>query len=122
VVGKTRCKIARRMAQWASSRDDEQQLGAGGSANTQINHSGPSKNDEIPRHPLLDCGQGKNLSDDGGVSFDVAVGVVGIDVASEKGEHPCSFGTTQTITPLSHVSSSCSHVAKSNEPRSSRKT
>ena len=80
-----RCKIVRRMAQWASSRDDEQQLGAGGS-NTQINLIGPSNNDEIP-HPLLDCGQGKNLSDDGGVGCDVAVGVVGIDVASEKGEH-----------------------------------
>ncbi len=33
---------------------------------------------------------------------------------------PCSLGTTQTITSsLSHVSSSCSCVAKSNKPRSS---
>jgi hypothetical protein len=33
---------------------------------------------------------------------------------------PCSLGTTQTITSsLSHVFSSCSRVAKSNEPRSS---
>ena len=78
------------MAQWASSRDDEQQLGAGGS-NTQINLIGPSNNDEIP-HPLLDCGQGKNLSDEGGVGFDVAVGVVGIDVASGKGEYRTSDG------------------------------
>jgi hypothetical protein len=34
----------------------------------------------------MDCGQGKNLSDEVGVGFDVAVGV-GIDVASGKGEY-----------------------------------
>jgi len=32
------------------------------------------------------------------------------------------FWHRQTIAPLSHVFSSCSHVAKSNKPRSSRKT
>jgi hypothetical protein len=77
------------MAQWASSQDDEQQLGAGDS-NTKINHIGPSNNDEIP-HPLMDCGQGKNLSDEVGVGFDVAVGV-GIDMASGKGEYRTSDG------------------------------
>ena len=61
--------------------DDEQLQGAGDS-NTPINQKGPSSNDEIP-HPLMDCGQGKNMSDEGGVGVDVAVGV-GIDVASEK--------------------------------------
>ena len=35
---------------------------------------------------------------------------------------PCSFGTTQTCTPFSHLSSSCSPVANSNKHRSSRKT
>jgi hypothetical protein len=81
VVGKTRCKVARRMVQWASLQDDEQQQGAGDS-NTPINHIGPSSNDEIP-HPLMDCGQGKNMSDEVGVGVDVAVGV-GVDVASGK--------------------------------------
>jgi hypothetical protein len=75
------CKVARRMAQWASSQDDEQQLGAGDS-NTPINHIGPSSNDEIP-HPLMDCGQGKNMSDEVGVGIDVAVGV-GVDVERGK--------------------------------------
>ncbi len=81
MVGKTRCKVARQMAQWASLQDDEQQQGAGES-NTPINQNGPSSNDEIP-HPLMDCGQGKNMSDEGGVGVDVAVDV-GIDVVSGK--------------------------------------
>jgi hypothetical protein len=82
VVGKTRCKVARRMAQWASLQDDEQQEGAGES-NTPINLKAPSSNNEIP-HPLMDCGQGKNknenndpatvrMSDEVGVGGDVAV-------------------------------------------------
>jgi hypothetical protein len=75
------------MARWASLQDDEQQLGVGDS-NTKINHIGPSNKDEIP-HPLMDCGQGKNLSDEVGVGVDVAVGV-GIDVASGKGEYRTS--------------------------------
>jgi len=69
------------MAQWASSQDDEQQQGVGDS-NTPINKKGPSSNDEIP-HPLMDCGQGKNMSDEGVVCVDVTVGV-GVDVASGK--------------------------------------
>ena len=89
MVGKTRCKVARRMAQWASSQDDEQHLGAGDS-NTQINHIGPSNNDKIP-HPLMDCGQGKNMLDEVGVGIDIAVGV-DIDVASGKVEDRTSDG------------------------------
>jgi len=89
VVGKTRCKVARRMAQWASSQDDKQQQGAGDS-NTPLNQKGPSSNDEIP-HPLMDCGQGKNMSDEGGVGIDVAVGV-GVDVASEMDGERMSDG------------------------------
>jgi len=89
VVGKTRCKVARRMAQWASLQDDEQQQGAGES-NTPINQNGPPSNDEIP-HPLMDCGQGKNMSDEGGVGVDVAVGV-GVDVASRKNGKRTSDG------------------------------
>ena len=81
MVGKTRCKVARRLAQWASLQDDEQQQGAGES-NTPINQNGPSSNDKIP-HPLMDCEQGKNMSDEGGVDVVVAVGV-GVDVASGK--------------------------------------
>ena len=84
MVGKTRCKVARRMAQWASLQDDERQQGVGES-NTPINQNGPSSNDEIP-HPLMDCGQGKNnndnndpamgrMSNEVGVGVDVAVGV-----------------------------------------------
>jgi hypothetical protein len=34
---------------------------------------------------------------------------------------PCSFGTTQTITLFSHISTSCSHASSLNEPRSSRR-
>ncbi len=44
----------------------------------------------------------------------------------EQGLHwntkPCSFGTTQTITLFSHVSTSCSHTSSLNKPRSSCKT
>ncbi len=44
----------------------------------------------------------------------------------EQGLHrntkPCSFGTTQTITLLCNVSTSCSHASSLNEPRSSCKT
>ena len=76
-----RCKVARQMAQWASSHDGEQQQGVG-EANTLINQNGLPSNDEIP-HPLMDCRQGKNMLDEGGVGVDVAVGV-GVDVASEK--------------------------------------
>ena len=46
MVGKTQCKVARRMAQWASLQDNEQQQGAGAS-NTPVKHNGPSSNDEI---------------------------------------------------------------------------
>ena len=89
MVGKTRCKVARRMAQWAASQDDEQEQGTGEPI-TPINQNGPSSNDEIP-HPLMDCGQGKNMSDEGGVGVDVAVGV-GVDVASEKDGERTSDG------------------------------
>ena len=58
MVGKTRCKVARRMAQWAFSQDDEHQQGVGGS-NNPVKQNGLSSNDKIPR-PLMDCGQGKN--------------------------------------------------------------
>jgi len=57
VVGKMRCKVARRMAQWASLQDDEQQQGAG-ATNTPIWQTGLSSNDEVP-HPLINCRQGK---------------------------------------------------------------
>ena len=79
------------MAQWASSQDDEQQQRVGDSTSTQINQKGPSSNDEIP-HPLMDCGQGKNMSDDGVVSVDVTCGVVVVEVASGKGEYRKSDG------------------------------
>jgi len=69
--------------------DDEQLQGAGDS-NTPINQKGPSSNNKIP-HPLMDCGQGKNMSDEGGVGVDVAVGV-GVDVASEKDGERTSGG------------------------------
>jgi hypothetical protein len=52
------CKVARRMAQWASSQDDELQQGAG-TTNTSIGQKGPLSTDEVP-HPLMDCGQGKS--------------------------------------------------------------
>jgi hypothetical protein len=55
---KTRCKVARRMAQWASSQEDEQQQGVR-ATNTPIWQNGPSSNDEVP-HPLIDYGQGKS--------------------------------------------------------------
>jgi hypothetical protein len=57
VVGITRCRVARRMAQWVASKDDEQQQGAG-ATNTPVWQSGPSSNDEVP-HPLMNCGHGK---------------------------------------------------------------
>ena len=79
MVGKTQCKVARRMAQWAASQDDEQQQGAG-EPHTPTNKNGPSSNEGIP-HPLMDCGQGKNMSDEGVVGTDVAVGRAAIDVA-----------------------------------------
>ncbi len=92
MVGKTRCKVARRMAQWASSQDDEQQQGVGES-NTPKNQNGPSSNNEIP-HLLMDCGQGKNNNENndpatGRMSNEVGVGVdvpggVGVDVAIGK--------------------------------------
>ena len=93
MVGKTRCKVARRMAQWASLQDDEQQQGAGES-NTPSNQNGSPSNDEKP-HPLMDCGQGKNMSDVGGVGVDGAVGV-GVDVASGKDGERTSDGEDDT--------------------------
>ncbi len=87
------CKVARRMAQWVSSQDDEQQQGAGES-NTPIKHNGPSSNNKIP-HPLMDCGQGKNINND---NNDPATGrmldevCVGIDVASGKDGERTSDG------------------------------
>ena len=57
VVGITRCRVARCMAQWAASKDDERQQGAG-ATNTLVWQSGPSSNNEVP-HPLMDCGHGK---------------------------------------------------------------
>jgi len=69
------------MAQWAASQDDEQEQGTGEPI-TPINQNGPSSNDEIP-HPLMDCGQGKNMSEEVGVGGDVA-GCVGIDVTRKK--------------------------------------
>jgi len=66
------------MAQWAALQDDEQQQGAG-EPHTLTNQNGLSSNNGIP-HPLMDCGQGKNMSNEGGVGTDVAVGRVGVDV------------------------------------------
>ena len=89
------------MAHWASSQDDEQQQGAGDS-NTPINHIGPSSNDEIP-HPLMDCGQGKNNTDNndpatGQMPDEVGVGVdvvaVGVGVVAWD-----SVGTPVTDRP-----------------------
>ena len=70
------------MAQWAASQDDNEQQQGAGEPHTPTNQNGPSSNDGIP-HPLMDCGQGKNMSDEGGVGVDVTVGV-GVDVASGK--------------------------------------
>jgi len=93
MVGKTRCKVARHMAQWAASQDDEQQQGAG-EPNTPINQNGPSSNNEIP-HPLMDCRQGKNMSDEGGVGVDEA-GCVGVDMARKKDGEQTSDGEDDT--------------------------
>ena len=85
MVGKTRCKVARCMAQWASLQDDEQQQGVGGS-NNPVKKNGLLSNDEIP-HPLMDCEQGTNKNNEnndpatGQMSDEVGVGV---DVASRK--------------------------------------
>ncbi len=57
VVGITRCRVARCMAQWAASKDDERQQGLG-ATNTPVWQSGPSSNNKVP-HPLMDCGHGK---------------------------------------------------------------
>jgi hypothetical protein len=79
MVGKTRCKVARRMAQWAFSQDDEHQQGVGGSINPD-KQNGLSSNVKIP-HPLMDCGQGKNKNNEnndpatGWMSDEVGVGV-----------------------------------------------
>ena len=84
VVGKTLCKVARRMAHWLASPDDELQQGAG-AKNTPIRPMGPSSNDEVP-HPLMDCGQGK--CNNNGVNNDPSTGrasdAVSDDVASEQ--------------------------------------
>jgi hypothetical protein len=76
-----RCKVARCMAQWESSQDDEQQQGAG-ATNTPIWQNGLPSNDEVP-HPLMDSGQGKSNNI---VNNDPATGrssdEVGVDVAS----------------------------------------
>ena len=67
------------MAQWAASQDDNEQQQGVGEPHTPTNQNGQTSNDGIP-HPLMDCGQGKNMSDEAGVGTDVAVGVGG-DVA-----------------------------------------
>ena len=81
VVEKMRCKVARCMAQWVSSQDDEQQQGAG-ATNTPSWQNGPSSNNEVP-HLLMDCGHGKSNNI---VNNDPATGrsldEVGGDVAS----------------------------------------
>jgi hypothetical protein len=81
------------MAQWASSQDNEQQQGVGGS-NNLVKQNGLSSNDEIP-HPLMDCGQGKNKNNEnndpatGRMSDEVGVGA---DVASGKDGERTSDG------------------------------
>ena len=93
MVGKTQCKVARCMAQWASLQDDEQQQGVGGS-NNPVKQNGLSSNDKIP-HPLMDCGQGTNKKNEnndlatGRMSDEVGVGV---DVASRKDGEQTSDG------------------------------
>ena len=57
VLGWTRCWVARHMAQWAASEDNEWHQGLG-ATNTPIQETLPSSNDIVP-HPLMDCGQGK---------------------------------------------------------------
>ena len=66
------------MAQWASSKDDEQQQGAGAPI-TSIEQTGPSSTDEVP-HPLMDCGQGKSKNC---VCNDPATGWFSVEVGSE---------------------------------------
>jgi hypothetical protein len=61
VVRKTRCQVARRMAQWVASKDDERQQWAG-ATNSPIWQTGPSSNNKTPR-PLMDCGQGKSSTE-----------------------------------------------------------
>ena len=76
-----RCKVARHMAPWASSQDDEQQQGVG-ATNTPSWQNGLPSNDKVP-HPLMDCRQGKRNNI---VNNDPATGwssdEVGGDVAS----------------------------------------
>jgi hypothetical protein len=72
------CKVARRMAQWASSKDDEQQQGAGAPM-TSIKQTCPLSTDEVP-HPLMDCGQGKSKHC---VCNDPATGLVSVEVGGE---------------------------------------
>ena len=57
VLGRMRCQVARRMAQWAASKDDGRQQGLG-ATNTLIRQTGPSSNNIMP-HSLMDCRQGK---------------------------------------------------------------
>jgi hypothetical protein len=63
VVGKTRCRVATRMAQWVASKDDERQQGMG-ATNSLIWQTGPLSNNKTP-HPLMDCGQGKSSTEGG---------------------------------------------------------
>ena len=66
------------MAQWASSKDDEQQQGAGAPI-TSIKQTGPSSADKVP-HPLMDCGQGMSKHC---VRNDPATGLVSVEVGGE---------------------------------------
>jgi hypothetical protein len=86
VVGITRCRVARRMAQWAASKDDEWQQGAG-ATNTPVWQSGPSSNDEVP-HPLMDCGQGKFSNKDNNgpaTGWDLAEGSSDVEIGGKNG-------------------------------------
>ena len=78
MVEKTRCKVAQRMARWASSKDDEQQQGAG-ATNTSIGQKGPLSTNKVP-HPLMDCRQGKSKHC---VRNDPATGLVSVEVGGE---------------------------------------
>ena len=78
MVGKTQCKLARRMAQCVSSKDDEQQQGAGAPI-TSIEQTGPSSANKVP-HPLMDCRQGKSKNC---VRNDLATGWFLVEVGSE---------------------------------------
>jgi hypothetical protein len=66
------------MAQWASSKDDEQQQGAGAPI-TSIKQTGTSSADKVP-HPLMDCGQGKSKNC---VPNDLATGWFLVEVSGE---------------------------------------